>query len=69
MDSMKDRAVTKEQKRAVVERILRAWEQMPEQRLGQLIVNSVGGGDPFYAEDNVLVQFVEYYARTGKVPE
>lgn len=35
------RAQTSEQKRAVIERLLAAWERVPEQRLGQLIGNAM----------------------------
>lgn len=35
------RALTSEQKRIVVERILVAWESWPELRLGQLLFNAL----------------------------
>lgn len=50
------RALTPEQKREMVEQILRAWERVPDLRLGQLIDQAVRGrGDLFYVEDHVLV--------------
>lgn len=36
---VRGRAHTSEEKRAVVEAVLAAWERWPEQRLGQLIRN------------------------------
>ena len=60
---MKNRAATPEQKRAVVERILRVWQAQPHLRLGQLLVNLAPGNQPnsplYYVEDEDLVQFLE----------
>lgn len=59
---MKGRAQTSAQKRAVIERILAAWEQRPTERLGQFIVNALPPsheGDPFYVEDEVLASLCE----------
>lgn len=50
------RALTPSQKREVVERILSAWERVPDLRLGQLIEQAVRArGDLFYVEDHILV--------------
>ena len=62
--AMNGRAETPEQKRAVVERILAAWEKSPTLRLGQLIENAryrVPGPKPdlFNIEDEALVIAVE----------
>jgi hypothetical protein len=37
---MKDRANTREEKRATLERLYEIWCAMPEQRLGQLLINA-----------------------------
>lgn len=36
------RATTDDEKRAVIESLLRLWQRMPEQRLGQMLVNAMG---------------------------
>ena len=57
-----NRALTPDQKREVVERLLRAWLKAPTERLGQLIVNALPHklqGDPFYVEDFDLVEAIE----------
>jgi len=55
------RAHTPAQKRAVIERILVVWENNPELRLGQLLINVLNGIDGehttrriFYIEDEEL---------------
>jgi hypothetical protein len=57
-----ERAVTPEQKRAVVERLYAAWLKVPNLRLGQLIANAVDGGEIFYVPDGGLADDVESYA-------
>lgn len=46
----------------VLAAIRRAWAEYPDYRLGQLIVNAVGPGEPcpavFYIEDDELVRRV-----------
>lgn len=32
------------------------WEAMPDLRLGQLIMDAHNGKDPFYVEDDVLME-------------
>jgi len=61
---MSKRAVTAKMKRAVIERILVAWEQVPDQRLGQLIDNAHGQHemDLFQVEDFDLAERVERFA-------
>jgi hypothetical protein len=57
------RAVTDEQKRAVVERLLAAWMRMPHLRLGQFVCacSARTNADPFFIEDETLVtQAVEF---------
>jgi len=60
------RAISAEQKRAVIERILAVWEKNPQLRLGQLLVNTMNGIDDehttrriFYVEDEELAQRLE----------
>lgn len=57
------RALTPEAKRAVVERILRAWLAKPDLRLGQLLVSSCERVTPplplFSVEDEALAGVVE----------
>lgn len=57
------RAVTDEQKRAVMERLLAAWIMVPHMRLGQFVCAFAAraNADPFYIEDDALVaQAVEF---------
>lgn len=49
--------------REIVERILRAWSQVPELRLGQLWVNATMGRDDFYVEDDELASWIEDYVK------
>lgn len=60
---MQGRADTPEKKRAIIERLYRAWIVNPHQRLGQLLVNYAPGYHPnpslFYVEDEDLVAYVE----------
>ena len=60
--SLPKRALTPKMKRAVVERLLLAWEQVPEQRLGQLIDNAFGNRDMFHVEDFDFIEHVEQRA-------
>jgi hypothetical protein len=65
----KGRALSAEAKRAVVERILRAWLTQPHHRLGQLIENAMhdrgAAGALFYVEDETLATVAELYASEG----
>jgi len=62
---MRDRALTPEQKKATLDRIYQAWLQAPQQRLGQLISNSVkvhnqeDGSSLYFVEDSVLASWAE----------
>jgi hypothetical protein len=67
------RAITPERKREIVERILTAWEQAPQQRLGQLIDNALRfraepHADLFGVEDTDLTDAIEAFARLGGGP-
>lgn len=66
---MKGRALTPEQKRAIVERLLAAWLKMPEQRLGQLILNPFNYA-PFVSqiEDEYLAEHVERFVEKHRWP-
>lgn len=60
------RAYSREERRVIVERILAAWQDAPNLRLGQLLVNatsSESARDIFYVEDEKLVEFVEKFVR------
>lgn len=60
------RALTPEQKRDAVERLLVAWEARPDLRLGQLLVVACEHRTPprplFAVEDADLVAYVEAFA-------
>ena len=60
------RAITSEQKRAVVERLLAAWEHAPTLRLGQLVTAACERAlspksDLFGVEDETLVAQLEAF--------
>ena len=57
---MKGRAITPEQKREIVDRVLAAWLKTQHQRLGQFLHNAIHGqGDIFYVEDERLAELCE----------
>lgn len=61
---IKGRAETPKEKRAIVERVLRAWEQAPTLRLGQFIDNALtttAGADTFNVEDDAFASRCEFY--------
>lgn len=45
------------------ERLAEAWKKIPDLRLGQLLVDSLGGKDPFYIEDEDLIRMIEQFVR------
>lgn len=49
----------------ISEALMRAKQQMPEQRIGQILVNAVGGTHPelFYASDENLHTLLENYVK------
>jgi hypothetical protein len=53
------RAYTPEQKRAMMERLLSAWERYPYLRLGQFLANVADNHDLFYVEDEDLTAACE----------
>lgn len=62
----KGRAVTPEDKRIIVERLLAAWSASPDERLGQFIVNATAARSKcplFYEEDDGLCVAAEKYVK------
>lgn len=58
--------------RPLCERLAEAWEKLPDLRLGQLLVDSLNGKDPFYIEDEDLIRMLERFVREtrkGKTEE
>jgi hypothetical protein len=66
------RCETPEERKALLRRLLAVWDKTPALRLGQLVSNAaamhaghaayagpVGGGDPFYVEDEALLASAE----------
>ncbi len=66
---MGKRAVTPEEKKAVIDRLHRAWLANPQLRLGQLIANYAPGVHPntelYYAEDDAFIQGIEQMKTRG----
>ena len=54
------RADTSAKKKAILERIEKAWNEMPEQRLGQLIENACVH-NIYYLEDERLADIIESF--------
>lgn len=55
-----------EEKLALLLQILRAWDRMPEQRLGQLISNAFGTKtDLFYVTNRSLVAQIEDFVKAS----
>jgi hypothetical protein len=54
------RACSSSEKRALLEKLLSAWEQHPHERLGQFILNALhydkGAGPLYYIEDDMLLR-------------
>ena len=59
---IKGRAYTTFEKRELIIRLLNAWIESPELRLGQLLSN-VFNYDTFYIEDDEFVSRVEEYVK------
>lgn len=53
--------------RAFCNRLADAWEQCPDLRFGQLMVNVFGrmGKDPFFSEDDEMIRAVEEYVENN----
>jgi hypothetical protein len=67
---MTGRAVTPEQQRAVVDRLLAAWLRMPDLRFGQLVSAAADRAehDAFYIRDEALCEAVEALANGAPLP-
>jgi len=55
-----ERARTPEQKREIIERLLKAWSSIYDQRFLQFLCNYGPGGDPFYPEDYDMINIIEW---------
>ena len=48
-------------------RLAKAWKELPDWRFGQLMSNCLGemhkvsGKDPFFPEDDEMIEWIEYY--------
>jgi hypothetical protein len=62
------RAVSPDQKRAAIERLLSVWQASHHQRLGQLIVNACGEHDLFSLEDDELLELLETFPKRKSEP-
>lgn len=47
----------------ICEKLRKAWHQVPDWRLGQLIDNILGVNDPFYIEDTETEQALDRFNR------
>lgn len=68
LPSIPGRATTTAKKRAVIDKLMRAWMLVPELRIGQLIDNVMvaerrSGPDQYYVEDERLAELVLNWAR------
>lgn len=52
----KDRAITDQQKRQMLEQLLQEWKSCPHERLGQFLTNAARELDVFYVEDFELLR-------------
>lgn len=52
---------------AFCNRLARAWEMVPDWRFGQLMFNAISemGRDPFYLEDDKMIEYLENYTKTN----
>lgn len=48
-------------------RLAAAWEQLPDWRFGQLMVNALGEmkRDPFFPEDDEMIEYLEKYVENS----
>ena len=50
------------------DRLADAWKKVPDWRFGQLMMNVLGsmsakGRDPFFPEDDEMIEFIEKYVK------
>lgn len=50
----------------VLAQLLITWQEFPDMRLGQLLVNVTGKSDVFYVEDDVLMDELREFLETSK---
>lgn len=48
-------------------RLAAAWEQLPDWRFGQLMMNALGEmkRDPFFPEDDEMIEYLENYVENS----
>lgn len=48
-------------------RLAAVWEQLPDWRFGQLMVNALGEmkRDPFFPEDDEMIEYLEKYVENS----
>jgi len=46
--------------------LLITWQEFPDMRLGQLLINATGKSDLFYVEDDVLMDELKEWLETSK---
>ena len=48
-------------------RLAAAWEQLPDWRFGQLMMNALGEmkRDPFFPEDDEMIEYLENYVENN----
>lgn len=48
-------------------RLAAAWEQLPDWRFGQLMMNALGEmkRDPFFPEDDEMIEYLEHYVENS----
>lgn len=51
---------------AILALLRTAWEESPDMRLGQLVVNVAGTNDPFNVEDDVFLDELREWLETSK---
>ena len=53
--------------RKFCDRLAAVWEQLPDWRFGQLMVNALGemGRDPFFPEDDEMIEYLEKYVENS----
>lgn len=63
--AIEGRANTDEKKQAIIERLFIVWCQMPDLRLGQLLLNVFRDTPWYYLEDGLLIEQLEaFYKKT-----
>ena len=50
----------------ICEKLESAWQQLPDQRLSQLMINVLASQDCFYMEDNEFIDYINKYIKEVK---